>query len=267
MSTIEPFARYGCHYTRMLNRRPSEQISPDDASTYRRPWLVGVGKEAAILDIGCGFGHQLYLLRALGFTNLYGIEISPHSLAVAREELGSSAELELVDAFDFLPRHREHFDLITLNDVLEHVPRERTVELLGLIHAALRSEGKMVVRVPNMASLLAQWSLYLDFTHLAGFTEYSLFQVLDWAGFKEHTIVYPERGINWRMYRPWRPLRHLGLKGMLNDWLHRAFYALRQQAPMPTVFDYNLEVFSTKAISDYTTSRVSGMQVPSLRVM
>lgn len=191
-------------------------------------------------------GTKLFIFKKLGFTNLYGIEITNESLQVASEELGAEVKLELADAFDFLQAHKHHFSAITCNDVLEHMPREKTVQLLILINDALMPGGIISLRVPNMSSLLSAYSMYLDFTHLTGFTEFSLMQVLDLAGFTDHQLLRPSRGLNLRGWRPWRPLRGLGILGYLNISMHKALYRLRGQSPVPTVFDYSIEMWSYK---------------------
>jgi hypothetical protein len=88
--------------------------------------------------------------------------------------------------------------------------------------------------------------MYLDFTHLVGFTEFSLMQVFDLSGFSGHQIVRKRRRIQMRGWRPWSPLRGLGLTTIANDYLHKIIYRLRSQTPRPTVVDYNLEMWTQK---------------------
>lgn len=209
------YGTYALHYQRMLNERPSIQFRNFDFDRYlhARPWLAGIDYKAPILDVGCGFGQQLFIFKKLGFTNLFGIEITNQSLQIAAEELGAEVKLELVDAFDFLQAHKNCFAAITCNDVLEHIPRENTIHLLALINESLTPDGVISLRVPNMSSLLSAYSMYLDFTHLTGFTEFSLMQVLDLAGFADHQLLRPRRELNFKGWRPWRPLRGLGILG------------------------------------------------------
>lgn len=214
---------------------------------YFRPWMEKLAPDAAILDVGCGQGHQLYALHRLGFQKLVGIDLVGASIEDARQVLEGRADILQLDAFDFLPAQHQRFDAVILNDVLEHVPRDKVVMLLRLVHQSLRPGGIIHIRVPNCASLLASYSMNLDFTHVTGFTEYSLFQVLDQSGFVDHGVFRPKRRPNWFLWRPWRPLGGMGfLVSAANDVLHRFLFWLRQQVPRPSVFDYNLEVWSRR---------------------
>lgn len=246
----EYFSSYEKHFQRMGNQLPSKdiflwQIERD----FSKPWMRGLDKNAAILDIGCGWGHQLFILRHLGFTNLRGIEIVEDSWRIARQELGAGAIVELADAFQYLVGQNDAFDVIILNDVLEHIPRQGTLELLRLIHGALKPGGIISVRVPNMSSLLASFSRDLDFTHVVGFTEFSLMQALDLAGFSDHRLVPMRPKLFFSFRHPLRVLLRLAraLLYGLNRGLHLGLYCLRSQRLYPREYEYNLEIYSQKS--------------------
>ena len=103
---------------------------------------------------------------------------------------------------EYLADRDSVYDLITLNDVLEHIPTTEVMGLLKALRSALRPGGTLVIRVPNIANLFASYSRYLDITHVAGFTEYSLMQVFDKAEFVEHQMVFPIWEFDWRSWRP-----------------------------------------------------------------
>ena len=78
------------------------------------------------------------------------------------------------------------------------------------------------------------------------FTEFSLMQLLDLAGFDNHRFVPEIIETNLKVWRPWVPLRGLNLKPRLNKLLHQIVYILRCQRPKPTKYGINLEVYSKK---------------------
>ena len=78
-----------------------------------------------ILDVGCGTGTHLELYQRYG-CHLYGIDISPSMLEIARARLGDSARLELGDATS-MPYEDRKFDLIiSMLSLHEMAPQTRS---------------------------------------------------------------------------------------------------------------------------------------------
>src|ERR1051325_3256406 len=50
------------------------------------PWLPA-GRDAAIAEIGCGWGRYLAALAAAGYTRSEGVDVSEEQVAYARERL------------------------------------------------------------------------------------------------------------------------------------------------------------------------------------
>jgi cyclopropane fatty-acyl-phospholipid synthase-like methyltransferase len=145
-------------------------------------------KKAKILDLGCGAGHFLYYLQKKGFKNFIGIDISEQQVAFCKKNISKS--VKVFDAFQFLSTKEEFFDLVVANDFLEHIPKERVIELLQLVYGSLKKGGKFVIKTPNMSNPFSLDSRYKDLTHEIGFTEISLYQVLSVANF-ESIQIYP----------------------------------------------------------------------------
>ncbi len=81
--------------------------------------LAGIDRGAAVLEVGCNVGCQLEGLRAMGFSNLTGLELQEYAAARARARLpgvtivtGSALELPFPDA---------SFDLVYTSGVLIHI--------------------------------------------------------------------------------------------------------------------------------------------------
>jgi 2-polyprenyl-3-methyl-5-hydroxy-6-metoxy-1,4-benzoquinol methylase len=146
-------------------------------------------KNAAILEIGPGFGSMIHALHhRCGYRNIRGIDISPEVVKQCNDVLPGSTEL-VADTSEFLEKHPEEFDFILMLHVLEHVPKEHVVALLQAIQGALRPGGKLIVEVPNAAHPVAGVkNRYADFTHTVGFTDRSLKFVLRTAGFSDVSV-------------------------------------------------------------------------------
>jgi cyclopropane fatty-acyl-phospholipid synthase-like methyltransferase len=154
-------------------------------------------KKAKILDVGCGAGHFLYYLEKKGFTDFLGIDISPQQVSFCRQNI--TQRVKAVDAFEFLKGKENAFDAVVANDLLEHIPKEETIPFLKLVQTALRDKGIFLVRTPNMGNPFSLYPRYKDFTHEAGFTDRSLYQVFWTAGFRDIRILpyrnHPERSL------------------------------------------------------------------------
>src|SRR3954464_16066111 len=74
-------------------------------------------RRAHILDIGCGRGELLYMLRERGYGHAEGIDVSPEQVQVAR---GRGLEITQGDFMPFLAGRPDTFDAICAIDVLEH---------------------------------------------------------------------------------------------------------------------------------------------------
>ena len=108
----------------------------------------GIGP-LAILDVGCATGRLLSNLAAAGAEQLFGADLAPNILEVARDRLakqGAHAELRAVDAEDSLPWPSESFDVVTLTGVLHHFYRPH--DALREIYRVLRSRGRVLVLDP-----------------------------------------------------------------------------------------------------------------------
>jgi hypothetical protein len=95
--------------------------------------------------------------------------------------------------------------MITMNDVLEHVPKNETVKFLKAVLGAIKPGGNVVVNVPQVSGFTSLFCRYNDFTHQTLFTEMSLKQVLLSAEFSKVKFI-PQ---NWPL--KWTP-RHLAYR-------------------------------------------------------
>ena len=143
-------------------------------------------KDLNILDIGCGMGHFLYFLGKEGYKNCLGIDISKENIEFCKEK---KFNVKLCDAFEFLTEKTKHFDLIVMNDLIEHFNKQEIIEILELVNKNLVQYGKVIIKTLNASNpILANSGRYIDFTHEISFTEESLSQVLRVCGFKDVRI-------------------------------------------------------------------------------
>ena len=99
-------------------------------------------KEAQILEIGCGTGHNLAMLS--GFGHVDGLELDDEARALSEKRLGRkvlrSPLPELAGVAD------AHYDLVGAFDVIEHIEDDQAA--LASIARKLKPGGKFVMTVP-----------------------------------------------------------------------------------------------------------------------
>lgn len=118
-----------------------------------RRWWAGTDNQGQyavrpgelMLDIGCGSGLSLLEARALG-AEVRGVEADPNVRRIA-DELGLRIHIgSLLDE----PFAGEQFDLVVLNQVIEHVPDPGLT--LDRLRSRLRRGGRIVLVFPNAES-------------------------------------------------------------------------------------------------------------------
>lgn len=140
-------------------------------------------KNCRILDLGCGLGQFLFWLESKGYHNYLGVDISRQMLDLCQKNITGKVE-KINSIAEFLADKNESYDLIVLNDVIEHLPKPEIIADLELIRAALKPNGQLIIKTNNLAAITGARLRYEDFTHELGFTEHSLRQALMIAGFR-----------------------------------------------------------------------------------
>lgn len=183
----EVYNHYELHFLKLNfpNKEAFESAAKAYAAWYKK--FLPADKNVKILDIGCGIGHFLYFLKKEGYTNFFGIDLSRRQVDFIRENI--TKNVAVADAFDFLRVAKEPFQLIVMNDILEHIPKKRLLEFLHLIYNSLDKKGMVFIKVPNMSNPFGLRSRYISITHELGFTEHSLLEVLEIVGFQDIHMI------------------------------------------------------------------------------
>lgn len=83
-----------------------------------RQFLEGL-KIDRILEVGCNTGNQLIVLQKSGFQNLYGIELTPYAVGIAKRRT-EGINIIQGSAFD-IPFKDNYFDMVFTSGVLIHI--------------------------------------------------------------------------------------------------------------------------------------------------
>ena len=134
-----------------------------------------------ILDIGCGRGEWLELLKENGY-NAKGIDINRIMVAKCKE-LGLNAEE--ADAIEYLSKlDDESLNAITGFHIIEHLPFEALMKLFEESYRVLKKGGMVIFETPNPENIIVgACNFYTDPTHRNPLVPESVKFILENIGF------------------------------------------------------------------------------------
>ncbi|NQV04725.1 MAG: class I SAM-dependent methyltransferase [Candidatus Omnitrophica bacterium] len=151
-----------------------------------------------ILDIGCATGWFLKDMQSEGW-NICGIEPSKTMIKYAKDKLG----LDIINTdLENLNLPESCFDVVTMWDVLEHIPRPDIQ--LSKTKKMLKKNGVLIIKVPDIGGIIPQiaillykitlgtfrlpvrilFNTYEEYPHLFYFSKTTLFALIKKAGFE-----------------------------------------------------------------------------------
>lgn len=151
--------------------------------------LLPAHKDAAIVDLACGWGRLLYFFTKRGYTHVNGVDISSEQVQIARQVI---QDVYHENILDFLKKHENSFDLITGLDIIEHFNKNEVIDFFDLCYKSLKQGGRIIFQTPNADSPFVGTDRYGDFTHELGFTPRSLTNLLQMCHFND--ILVREQG-------------------------------------------------------------------------
>ena len=157
----------------------------------QRPYLPFLDGMSRVVDLGCGRGEFLRLLRDRGAPGV-GVELDASLVASCRAQ-----GLQVVegDALDYLREQASgSLEAVFSAQVIEHLTLEERLELLALAKDRLREGGVFIAETVNPESFEALKTFDVDPTHESPiFPQVLLFECYE-AGYRSARIFYPTAG-------------------------------------------------------------------------
>lgn len=111
--------------------------------------LKEIGEGQSVLDVGCGQGGLLQLCaRELNPTKLGGIEIKEELILRAQRNLENSGVQVSLHVFDgkTIPDEISEYDVVTMIDVLHHIPPKQQLPFLEQLVEKMKPGAKLVLK-------------------------------------------------------------------------------------------------------------------------
>ncbi|MGB3241881.1 MAG: class I SAM-dependent methyltransferase [Candidatus Omnitrophota bacterium] len=175
--------------TRLLSRNKLTFLHHRLMNEYFLDLVRDLDVDSRVLDVGCGEGLYLELLRGLGFRNISGIDPSDAMVSKALEKNLSVEKKYLQDV-----KEKEIYDVVVMIDILEHLDDPGAA--LQKVNEILKKGGLLLMNMPVCDSLKLRLrrTLYKetrlqqakrwDETHVWGFTKKSVEEMLKERSFR-----------------------------------------------------------------------------------
>lgn len=115
------------------------------------PAMPSYVRNGKILDLGCGTGDTLVLLKKLGWY-VYGMDINSNAISIGKKRGLNNLKLGAYRDLDKYPDN--FFDAIRLYHVIEHL--DDPSFCLSLIKKKLKRGGELIMGTPNVESLISK---------------------------------------------------------------------------------------------------------------
>jgi SAM-dependent methyltransferase len=163
------------------------RASTEEIRRRQRPYVEDFRGAAPVLDVGCGRGEFLALLREAGI-EARGVDADADMVAYAR---GEGLDVEQADALAYLERLEDGtLGAVFAAQVLEHLPPPSLLRLLELAAEKLRPGGLLLAETINPLSPLALRHYFADLTHVQPLVPETLELLARQAGFRDTELRF-----------------------------------------------------------------------------
>lgn len=135
----------------------------------------------SVLDIGCGFGGLLKIIKEGSGADVYGIELNDLDVRAAKEFYDFNLFHGSLREFAENPANWNKFDIIIMHHTFEHLPEP--LNSLEQIKKLLKPAGLLYIGVPNAMNIKKRPEIFFQRAHPVSFTPHSLRLALEMAGF------------------------------------------------------------------------------------
>jgi O-antigen chain-terminating methyltransferase len=120
-----------------------------------------------ILDLGCGRGEFLELLKANGH-ECCGVEIDEKLVEECHHKNLNAINCDIFEFFERFPAR--DWDGIFIGHIIEHLNAEDALRLIKLASERLRTSGRLIILTPNPNFLPGIAGFWSDMTHVRNYT-------------------------------------------------------------------------------------------------
>lgn len=148
--------------------------------------LRKINEKAQFIDIGCGRGEFLRLLKDF---NLFvkGVEINKEYFELLQKE---GFDVYFGDGVEYLKTLEDNTLLgISAIHVIEHLPFEKLKDLVEISYKKIKPNGLIIFETPNPKCSVALANFYIDYSHIRPCPYELVSFILEYVGFKDIKLI------------------------------------------------------------------------------
>jgi len=144
---VDAISEYYDNYT---NRQISINVNDRIFGLYQRMIKNGLNSKSNVLELGCGIGTLSFLIsKKVKLGTIEAVDISKRSIAFAKQKIKKSNFFFYAGNIVGYQPEIKNPEIITLFDVLEHIPIEQHWDLFQNISSQMTSETILLINLPN----------------------------------------------------------------------------------------------------------------------
>jgi len=166
----------------------------EDAKIFKKRlnWIESIASKGRLLDIGCNVGTYMEIARDRGWS-VTGIDVNKKAYQLCKtKNFDVHSGLFSQELIDRLPR--KDFDLVCINDVIEHLPDP--LDSMRLVHQLISRDGYLSINTPNMDNIFTKVFQVKPEEHIFYFNKKTAVKTLTQSGFKIVKVVKTGRRRN-----------------------------------------------------------------------
>lgn len=135
--------------------------------------LRKLDKNLKILDVGCGLGQKIELLKEEGFANITGVEKNP---LIVKRDIERGLDVYTIEEFNEKYSSNK-YDLILMSHIIEHFQYSELIRFMEKYLIHLKDDGYLLIVTP-----VFQEEFYNDLDHVKPYSPQGILQLFGGYG-------------------------------------------------------------------------------------
>lgn len=154
---------------------------------YIKDSLQQIGYDSFFIDVGCGRGEFLSLLKNYGIP-ARGVEINIEYVNMLNK---NGFDVVYGDGVEYLKNYINDNELLGISaiHVIEHLSFDDIRRFIELAYQKIKKNGILLIETPNPKCSVALANFYIDYTHIRPCPHELIYFLFEYAGFEDIKLI------------------------------------------------------------------------------